>query len=108
MQATSAADEGLALDVPEQQELTHASQLPTGSAGAWSDCTLGMSKLAQILGALSIQEQDNTVHDLVDACTGLLRVPGIPGRLGLSGPVGMHMCVHSLQMSSACCALQEV
>ena len=95
MQATSAADEGLALDVPEQQELTQASQLPNGSTGAWSDCTLGLSTLAQILGSLSIQEQDNTVHDVGDACTGLLKVPGIPGRLGLSGPVGMHMCVYT-------------
>ena len=62
-------------DVREQDRAS------TGASTSWPLCTLGFSTLAGLLGTLSLKDQPDTVHDLVDACAAALKAPAIPGQL---------------------------
>ena len=67
------------LDMPDAPELTQASQVSSSSASHWTDCALGLHTLARAMGDLNLEEQDGTLQDIIEACTGLLKASGIPG-----------------------------
>lgn len=46
----------------------------------WPLCTLGFSTLATALSVLALKEQQDSVHDLVDACSTVLKHHQLPGK----------------------------
>ena len=79
------------LDLPDASELTQASQVPSSSASPWTDCAFGLSTLARVMGDLNLEEQDGTLQDVIEACTGLLKAPGVPGAHACGHRANLHM-----------------
>ena len=73
--------EDMELDTPQDTDPTQPSQptRPQEVTSPWAQCALGLSTLVHIMGSLGLQDQPDTLQDILEACTSLLKVPGIPG-----------------------------